>query len=57
MPVGPPRQECHYSRAGIVPPDGIGVEDFDAIPALRATYQEFAKATEGMVEFVAERMA
>jgi hypothetical protein len=45
-----------YFNAGYEP-DGIGVEDFDAIPALRATYQEFAKATEGMVEFVAERMA
>jgi transaldolase len=45
-----------YFNAGYEP-DGIGVEDFDAIPALRTTYQEFAKATEGMVEFVAERMA
>ncbi len=44
-----------YFNAGYEP-DGIEVEDFDEMPALRATYQEFSKATEGMVEFVAERM-
>lgn len=44
-----------YFNAGHEP-DGIGVEDFDAIPALLSTYREFAKATEGMVAFVAERM-
>lgn len=36
--------------------DGIPVEAFDEIPALQATYREFAKATEEMVAFVAERM-
>jgi transaldolase len=36
--------------------DGIGVEEFDAIPALQSTYREFAKATEEMIAFVAERM-
>lgn len=37
-------------------PDGTAVEDFDRIPALQATYDEFSKATEGMVTFVRERM-
>jgi transaldolase len=36
--------------------DGTKVEDFDRIPALLATYDEFSKATEGMVTFVRERM-
>jgi transaldolase len=36
--------------------DGISVDDFDAIPALQATYREFANATNDMVAFVAERM-
>ena len=44
-----------YFNAGYEP-DGIGVEDFDAIPALQSTYREFSKATEEMVAFVAERM-
>jgi transaldolase len=37
--------------------DGTAVEDFSQIPALQATYQEFSKATEDMVEFVRERMS
>jgi transaldolase len=44
-----------YFNAGHEP-DGIGVDDFDAIPALLSTYREFAQATEGMVAFVSERM-
>jgi transaldolase len=36
--------------------DGTAVEDFSAIPALQATYQEFSTATEEMVTFVRERM-
>ncbi len=44
-----------YFRAGY-DVDGISVADFDAIPALQATYREFAGATDEMVAFVAERM-
>ncbi len=36
--------------------DGISVGDFNTIPALQATYREFAHATNEMVAFVAERM-
>jgi transaldolase len=44
-----------YFNAGYEP-DGIGVEDFDVIPALMSTYREFSKATQDMVSFVEERM-
>ena len=36
--------------------EGISAEEFDAIPALQATYHEFSNATNEMVAFVAERM-
>jgi transaldolase len=48
-------QAVPYFNAGY-DEDGTAVEDFSALPALQATYQEFAKATEEMVTFVRERM-
>lgn len=48
-------EQVPYFNAGIEP-DGIAIDDFDAIPALQSTYGEFAAATEQMVAFVAERM-
>ncbi len=36
--------------------DGIPIDEFDDIPPLRSTYQEFSKATEAMVAFVHEHL-
>jgi hypothetical protein len=48
-------RQVPYFEAGY-DADGTAVEDFSDIPALRATYGEFSKATEGMVSFVQDRM-
>lgn len=36
--------------------DGIAAEEFDDIPPLQSTYEEFSKATEAMVAFVREQL-
>jgi transaldolase len=37
--------------------DGLAPDEFNTHPALVATATEFSKATEGMVDFVAKRLA
>ena len=37
--------------------DGLTPEEFNTHTALKATATEFSKATEGMVDFVAKRLA
>ncbi len=37
--------------------DGLTPDEFNTHPALVATAMEFSKATEGMVDFVAKRLA
>jgi len=37
--------------------DGLTPDEFNTHPALMATASEFSKATEGMVDFVARRLA
>jgi transaldolase len=37
--------------------DGYSPDEFNSHPALVATAVEFSKATEGMVDFVAKRLA
>jgi len=48
-------RRVRYFRQGYEP-DGIPVEDFDQIPALKSTAREFSQATNAMVAFVAEGM-
>jgi len=37
--------------------DGLTADEFNTHPAFMATASEFSKATEGMVDFVAKRLA
>jgi len=37
--------------------DGLTPDEFNTHPALMVTASEFSKATEGMVDFVAKRLA
>jgi transaldolase len=37
--------------------DGLTPDEFNMHPALVATAKEFSKATEGMIDFVAKRLA